>query len=315
MSKVNSSNSSNSSDKIMVFRNGEFVLEERPNNPMGIVVFSINCTPAMAKTLLKKNGRNRSINKSNVNALLNDIMDDQWFPNGDAISFYDTGDVAEGQHRLKAIVISGKTVPILVVFGLKAETAIGMGSGKSRNSRAIAKINGENLPAAAIGMTGFYLQIESKRSKISQRQKQEFYKANKEHVDFVLDAFETHRDGNKYIPGIYVGYVQAALMAAHAAKVSNSNLDDFIRVLVTGIPKNGKREEIVIKQLRDFIMSNSHMSQGGQPRIDMYKRVQKVLKNFIDNNTKRFRKSDEIFYSVDKDSLPNIQTISWSKEK
>lgn len=314
MSKVKS-NSKIDSSKIMVFRNGAFVLEERPKNAMGVVVFSINCTPAMARTLLEKNGRNRSINKSNVNALVNDIMEDQWYPNGDAISFYASGDVAEGQHRLKAIIISGKTIPILVVFGLKPEAAIGMGSGKSRNSRAIAKINGENLPAAAIGMTGFYLQIESKRSKISQRQKQEFYKANKEHVDFVLDAFERHSDGNKYSPGIYVGYVQAALMAAHAAKVSNKDLDDFIRVLVTGIPKNGKREEMITKQLRDFILSNKQMSQGGQPRIVMYKRVQNVLKKFVENNLKGFRSSDNVYYSVDKDSLPNIQSISWSKNK
>lgn len=71
--------------------------------------------PAMAKRLLKRNGENRPIRKRFVNTLSRAMKAGQWVLNGESIIVSKRGRLLDGQHRLRAVIDSDKTVPMLVV--------------------------------------------------------------------------------------------------------------------------------------------------------------------------------------------------------
>lgn len=79
----------------------------------------IDITPAMAERwLATKNIHNRKLYESTVNAYANDMKKGLWALNNQGIGFDDEGDLIDGQHRLQAIVWSGKTIRMLTVSGL-----------------------------------------------------------------------------------------------------------------------------------------------------------------------------------------------------
>lgn len=78
-------------------------------------------TPDLAKQYLKQNSRfNKELDESMVNTLIEKINSGEWDPNGEAI-YFNHGDVlANGQHRMHAIVRSGISVSVRV-FRMPAE--------------------------------------------------------------------------------------------------------------------------------------------------------------------------------------------------
>lgn len=100
---------------------------------MGSVTTSIKkITPAMARAMLESNtGNFRPVNQSRVRRYASDMLTGKWWLNGEAIK---TNGVMllDGQHRLHAIIMSGKTIETVVVDGLETDSAISMDKGAPR---------------------------------------------------------------------------------------------------------------------------------------------------------------------------------------
>ncbi len=76
-------------------------------------------TPAMAQQWLnEKNIHNRPIYERTVEAYALDMKRGLWAFNHQGICFDEEGNLLDGQQRLSAIVLSGETVPLLVVRGI-----------------------------------------------------------------------------------------------------------------------------------------------------------------------------------------------------
>lgn len=76
-------------------------------------------TPQWAKTILEtRNPRNRPISEAHVEKLARDISIGAFQPTHQGIAFYSNGDLADGQHRLMAVVKSAKAVQMMVTSGL-----------------------------------------------------------------------------------------------------------------------------------------------------------------------------------------------------
>jgi hypothetical protein len=84
----------------------------------GIDMRSVMLTPYVAEKLLKANTHNRKISASVVQRYVNEINNDEWMLSAQGIGFDRDGILCDGQHRLQAIFDSGKTVPMLIVYGL-----------------------------------------------------------------------------------------------------------------------------------------------------------------------------------------------------
>jgi len=79
-------------------------------------------TPALAKYILETcNIHNRNISKATVDSYVNDIKAGAWRDNGERVKFDREGALRDGQHRRSAIVQSGVTMEVDMIFGLEPD--------------------------------------------------------------------------------------------------------------------------------------------------------------------------------------------------
>ena len=79
-------------------------------------------TPEIAKKYLEKNSNNRPLRKTHVEALARDMKRGVFFLSHQGIAFDVNGQLADGQHRLVAIVDSGCPVQMLVTRNVPEDT-------------------------------------------------------------------------------------------------------------------------------------------------------------------------------------------------
>lgn len=75
-------------------------------------------SPKMAEEYLLANTHNRPLSEGTVEALADEMRAGRWRLHHQGIAFDTEGTLRDGQHRLKAIVLSGKTLAIMVTRGI-----------------------------------------------------------------------------------------------------------------------------------------------------------------------------------------------------
>ena len=83
-------------------------------------------TPELAGEYLLRNKRNRPMSDRHVSGFVKSINAGEFQLTHQGIAFFEDGSLADGQHRLKAIVLSGKPVQMVVSYGVpfNASTSI-----------------------------------------------------------------------------------------------------------------------------------------------------------------------------------------------
>lgn len=98
--------------------------------------------PKKAAEMLRGNHRNRNISHIHVSRLAKAMAADEWKLNGDAIRFNGT-DLIDGQHRLNAIIKSGKSIKTLVITELECDVFDSIDVGKLRSAANTLQAQGE----------------------------------------------------------------------------------------------------------------------------------------------------------------------------
>jgi hypothetical protein len=106
---------------------------------MHIVIETI--TPKVAEAWLNANKSNRKLRDGIVEKYANDMKRGGWTNCPEPISFYADGDLADGQHRLWAIVESGTSQTFPVARGLSREDGLNLNTGAVRNVIDNARIS------------------------------------------------------------------------------------------------------------------------------------------------------------------------------
>lgn len=124
---------------------------------------TVTITPEDAAKLLDSNTKNRDASQMRVNRLAEDIKNEEWQFNGEAIKVSVDGTLLDGQHRLRAVVQAQKPIVTLFITGLPNESQETMDTGMARNLNDVLKLRGEPYSAAlsslvralwAFGITG-----------------------------------------------------------------------------------------------------------------------------------------------------------------
>lgn len=89
-------------------------------------------TPAVAAQYLTCNLLNRRLRPSVVSNYADDMSENNWIENGEPIQFDWYGNLIDGQHRLSAIVQSGKTLNLWVMRGMDPDAQKRIDSGVNR---------------------------------------------------------------------------------------------------------------------------------------------------------------------------------------
>ena len=121
-------------------------------------------TPQKAEAWLGKAAGNRNIRATKVAEYAAAMTRGEWKLSGEAIKF-NGQDMIDGQHRLKAVIESGQSVPMLVVRGLETDVMEVLDTGRKRTLADLLKIRGEvsalNLAAALTGLHQTRIAIET----------------------------------------------------------------------------------------------------------------------------------------------------------
>ncbi|WP_424636244.1 hypothetical protein [Embleya sp. AB8] len=116
----------------------------------------VNVTPEMARSILARDFDNRPIDTSVVIMIAEEITRGDWQVTHQGLAFdgdLATGRLMDGQHRLRAIVKSGVTVPILVFENAPPESFSVLDTGKRRSAGDVLFLKGHKdatLLAAAV---------------------------------------------------------------------------------------------------------------------------------------------------------------------
>lgn len=107
-------------------------------------------TPDIArKYLLKRSPSQRKISPATVQRYVNDLTSGTWEMNGEPIVFSKDGTLLNGNHRLTAIIKSGKPMTTLVVYGIDDNVSI-YDVQKKRTAKDVASINEIELAPTAL---------------------------------------------------------------------------------------------------------------------------------------------------------------------
>jgi hypothetical protein len=89
-------------------------------------------TPEWAERILEKNNNNRKVRRGYVDFLVSEMKSGNFIENGIPIIIDDNDDLLDAQHRLKAIVISGKSYWMVLVTGVPRDAMATVDVGMKR---------------------------------------------------------------------------------------------------------------------------------------------------------------------------------------
>jgi len=252
-------------------------------------------TPDMARVWLQKNKINRAVNLSRVKLYAEEMKRGRWFLHHQGIAFYEDGTFADGQHRLLAIIESGRSVPMTVTRGLTAEAGLMIDAHQQRKAHQSIKISGmaEWIGKEQVSVIRMVDTVNRKGvvRKMSNSEVINVGEQYKQTVQFAVAAMPSRK---KYL-------TSAAIMASLgiASKYEDyERLMEFGKVFQSGIPEGA--EDVAALRAREWLIEGAGRYGGSTGAMDVVKRVQRAIKAFCDRQPigKLYQPSDFIYMPV-----------------
>ncbi|OLF36547.1 hypothetical protein BTW00_05535 [Psychrobacter sp. C 20.9] len=203
-------------------------------------------TPTKAASILRnQNENNRNISMAAVNLLAREMKEGRWGLTHQGIAFYDDGTLADGQHRLSAVVASGCSVEFLVTYGTKRESSMFVDTGRARSTGDVVKLSGQAdwLTAKMIQMVKLAYGVK----RVSASEVILLAEPIKDSLIFTSNLFRSTAKGIT-LP------LRTAVLLAHLCGENKDRLTSFAEMIYSGVVKND--EDTAVVKIRD------HLAQG-----------------------------------------------------
>jgi len=246
----------------------------------------VKVTPVMAEHYLSKNVSNRSVSQRLVDKYAREMEQGEWVMNHQGIAFYEDGAVADGQHRLLAVLQSKATVPLMVTFGLKRPAAVTIDVGRKRS---IA--DGIQIGELSDWITKRHISIinqiaEPKR--LSTPETVEWLEGMKESAQFAVATFASNKRA------LVNSILHAAVALAHFYNPDKEEeLLKFASVYMQGLATT--KEDLIAIKLRDEFLTNTN--SGSSYRKDKFLKAQRALQAYLngENISRLVRPKEEVW--------------------
>ena len=114
-----------------------------PIDPLNTIERSVELvSPRQAKIYLASMARNRNISDPYVKQYARDMLAGAWREMGDPIRFNEQGQLIDGQHRLQAVIRSGKTIAFTILRNVPDEWMALIDTGRTRSISNVLQIQG-----------------------------------------------------------------------------------------------------------------------------------------------------------------------------
>lgn len=219
-------------------------------------------TPAKAESYLERNTHNRPLRNKRVEELVAAIERGEWIMNGDAIRFAADGSLADGQHRLWAIALSGIACESVVIEGLSEQAQSTMDTGARRSLSDTLKLRGYNNHSRLASALNYLWKMEE--HKVRERSA----KPTIAQALALLEAHPTLQDSATPVGKLLNRFRGSAgqLMAIHyvLASIDSEDADTFFDKITSGV---GLTEKDPIYLLRSWMERQSMSGIGSRSSI------------------------------------------------
>jgi hypothetical protein len=248
----------------------------------------VNVTPSMAGTWLETlNENNRSISRAKVNVYAAEITDGTWRnTHQNCIAFYEDGILADGQHRLSAVVQAKKPVEMFVATGLSRVDGAAIDQGRARKLTDALVIGGMVESSKYISAQVAILRMVRHAETADIRAMTATATAEKiaEMSDGIYFATENTGAAKS---GVGNAAVRGAVAVAFY-QIPVVKLQRFCRVLVTGMPE-GPGDMMIIR-VRNWLMEGQ-ISATPRNKLEAYRIVLNFIKAYsAGHDLKKVRK-------------------------
>lgn len=233
-------------------------------------------TPAKANVWLNRNTSNRKLRDGVVEKYTADMLAGKWTECIVPIVFYENGDIADGQHRLWAIVESDTTQRFFVLQGLSREAGLNIDTGLGRTLVDNARISGINTDITN-EMTAAARALES-----GNRTSKALSNSS------LLALVEKHKDALKWVcshgprgKGLRNQCILAAVARAWYHTDDKERLARFCQVVSTGMMQDASESAAVA--LRNVFLANRNVHLNQMFRAN-FLLSQSAIKTFMKGN-------------------------------
>lgn len=227
-------------------------------------------TPAIAKKWMEQNIGNRRLRETTVEQYARDMTAGNWESEPVPICFDDSGKLGNGQHRLSAIIKSGKPQKMLVARNVSRRAIAMMDRGIGRTLNDVSKFVGANF--------------DSRQASIARILKWGPRDQGAKSFDELFEAYQQHAAVIDLVcaSATKTAGMNAAMLAVCAKAAYNHDhgkIQRFLQILRTGMIE-GEHESAAIR-LRDFARSLRGASTLAL-REETYNKTMSALQNFLE---------------------------------
>ena len=239
--------------------------------------------PKQAEQLLNRNTSNRKLRTGVVEKYASDMKAGRWTESIDPIAFYTNGDLANGQHRLWAVVESKAKQEFLIIRGLSRAAGLNIDAQLMRTLVDNARISGIDadltfsLVAVARAVAQGDRQVSwrsptNKRAALTYAEQAELVNSHREECLWAIHNGPVGR----YIRN---AIVLAAIARAYRVEEDHERLARFAEVLGKGFSE-GTQESAAIA-FRNYLQSKGpHAAQSSMWR-DTFLKAQNAIWYFM----------------------------------
>lgn len=232
-------------------------------------------TPAKAEAWLNANKTNRNLRDGVVEQYANDMKSKRWTQCTAPIGFYDDGDLADGQHRLYAVIESGEPQRFIILRGLKREDGLNIDTGLGRTLVDNGRISGLdlNLSNNLVGCCRAIASGMPSTGRMSNADKLDIVNEHREAAEWAMSALPHTRN-------VYNTAVTAAIARAWYLEPDKERLDKFCKVLGNGM-SDGDADSAAVA-MRNYLTIQYPGTAASSPMWrDTHLKVQNAIHYFM----------------------------------
>lgn len=264
---------------------GEWEYEQRRKHmatatAAGFESETMTITPALAREWLELNHNNRPINAARVESLRQSIADGTFVLTHQGIAFYGHfRELADGQHRLAAIVAADTPVEMVVSWGLTKEVVYAIDRGRPRSVGNVLNFIGMQLTQSQVATCrALWQDYHAVRSETGWKHDALDVSKFAKFCDHVAEAVNFALPP-KAVRGLSHASVTAAIAAAWFTQ-DHAVLSRFKDLLHGGI--GATESETSAIRLRDYLLTTRVTTGGSDARQELYFRACTALRAFIE---------------------------------
>jgi len=231
------------------------------------LAYTVDVTPELAETWLKRNNFNRKMNEEMVERYRRDILAGRWALTHQGIAFDRNGLLVDGQKRLEAIRRSGKTVRMFVFMHQSIAHHEAIDCGKPRTNLDVIRLEERDSRITTKHLSTMRAMLAGRlcsRLNISSKEIDARYRHHYSAVQFAIDQLDP-----AYSRQIDDPTVRGVIARAYY-NVNETKLKSFCGWLCA--PYN---QPAIIKELADWLLK---LTDHREPtRREIYKRMEYSL--------------------------------------